>query len=241
MTELVETEPANAATKISLTAAAEEADPAVAPEHVVFVATDGAPDAAGTFEDPVSSIAEARDLLAGETSAASPGVVYIRGGVYQVEETTKLSGIENSYVTYTSYRGEEVQFTGARTLSTDGFHKLADVSGTQYSSASRLQDSVRDQIYALDLDAAGIAPGDIYKNGFNWVQQPLPPELLVEGVTQKIAQYPNGDAKMTRADLTVKYAPQGARDFSPIRRVLQKRTTRCCRCRDPSSMRVPQP
>lgn len=213
MTELVETEPANAATKISLTAAAEEADPAVAPEHVVFVATDGAPDAAGTFEDPVSSIAEARDLLAGETSAASPGVVYIRGGVYQVEETTKLSGIENSYVTYTSYRGEEVQFTGARTLSTDGFHKLADVSGTQYSSASRLQDSVRDQIYALDLDAAGIAPGDIYKNGFNWVQQPLPPELLVEGVTQKIAQYPNGDAKMTRADLTVKYAPQGARDF----------------------------
>jgi hypothetical protein len=187
--------------------------PAVAPENVVFVATDGEPGAAGTLTDPVPSIAAARDLLAGQTSADSPGVVYVRGGEYPVNETTVLEGPENSHVTYTAFRDEDVTFTGARTLSTDDFQKLADVSGDQYSSASRLQDGVRDQVYVLDLKAAGISTGAINKNGFNWVQQALPPELLVEGEAQTLAQYPNGAAKMTRDDLTVQYAPQGARDF----------------------------
>lgn len=182
-------------------------------EIVVYVATDGEPDAAGTFEDPVSSIAAARDLLAGQTSAESPGAVHIRGGVYPVEETTVFSGAQHSHVTYSAYRGEYVEFTGARTLDTGDFQKLADVSGAQYSSASRLQSSVQDQVYVLDLKAAGIPTGEINKNGFNWVQQPLPPELVVDGASQQLAQYPNGEAKMTRNDLSVSYAPQGARDF----------------------------
>lgn len=194
-------------------AAAAHLAPAVAPENVVFVATDGEPGAAGTLADPVPSIAAARDLLAGHTSAASPGVVYVRGGVYPVSETTVLQGAEHSHVTYTAFRGEEVVFTGARPLPTDDFQKVADVSGERYSSASRLPDAVRDQVYVLDLKAAGIPTGEIHKNGFNWVQQPLPPELLVDGESQTLAKYPNGDAKMTRDDLTVKYAPPGARDF----------------------------
>jgi hypothetical protein len=183
------------------------------PEIAVYVATDGEPDAAGTFEDPVSSIAAARDLLAGRTSVKAPGAVYIRGGVYPVEETTVFSGAAHSHVTYAAYEGEDVRFTGAHTLQTDGFQKLSDVSGAQYSSASRLQSSVADQVYVFDLGAAGIPTGELNKNGFNWVQQPMPPELLVDGSTQRLAQYPNGDTKMTRSDLSVSYAPQGARDF----------------------------
>ena len=203
------------AVALSLASPVAVATPAskVAPENVVYVATDGKPGAAGTLADPVPSVAAARDLLAAHTSKDSPGVVYIRGGVYPVSETTLLKGPEHSYVTYTAFKDEKVEFTGSRTLAGNDFQKLTDVSGAQYSSASRLQDAVRDQVYVLDMKRAGIPTGEINKNGFNWVQQALPPELVVDGATQRLAQYPNGDAKMTASDLTVSYAPQGARDF----------------------------
>lgn len=180
---------------------------------VAYVAPDGRPGAAGTIGDPVGSIAAARDLLAGKTSAVSPGTVYLRGGNYPVTDTTVLSGAADSNVDYTAYHGEKVVFSGTRDLPVSGFHKLDEVTGPQYSSASRLQATVKDQVYVFDLKAAGIPAGDIYKNGFNWQKQPFPPQLLVNDALQTLAQYPNGAATMSKADLATAVPSEGARDF----------------------------
>lgn len=173
----------------------------VAPAHrgpVVFVAPDGDDSAPGTREQPLRTIAAARDALAGATSASSPGTVWIRGGRYVLDDAITLTGEENSWVTYAAYRGERVEVTGAHELPAEGWKRLADLSAAEladpaYSSHTRLDTpALREGVYVFDLGAAGIDPGTLYKNGFNWLPQPFAPELVVEGTTQTLAEYPNG-------------------------------------------------
>lgn len=85
-----------------------------------------------------------------------------------------------------------------------GWKKLTDFSDetlaeAQYSSNSRLDTpESREGVYVYDLGAHGIDPGTLYKNGFNWVQQPFAPELVVNGGTQVLAEYPNGNGCSTK-------------------------------------------
>lgn len=184
-------------------------------ENVVYVSLDGKPGAKGSFADPFPTVEAARDYLAGKTSANKRGIVYIRGGVYRATATIDLQGAKNSYVTYESYQGEDVVFTGTTTLTTDKFHKLSDVVSTdaKWSSASRIQEGVRDKVFVYDLGAENIPVGSLNKNGFNWITQPYPPELVVDDKIQILAQYPNGTGKLNKNELNVKYAPPGARDY----------------------------
>ena len=165
---------------------------------VVFVAPDGDDSAAGTKDHPLRTITAARDALAGHTSRKSPGTVWIRGGRYALDDSITLQGDENSWVTYAAYRGEHVQITGAHDLPASGWTKLSDLSATElaepkYSSNTRLDTpALRDGVWTFDLGAAGIDPGTLYKNGFNWLPQPFAPELDVDGTAQTLAEYPNG-------------------------------------------------
>ncbi|RKN43918.1 hypothetical protein D7294_09525 [Streptomyces hoynatensis] len=184
----------------------------------VYVSADGRQGAAGTLEDPFPTVEEARDALAGRTSAHHPGTVYIREGVYDTSSTIALEGAGNSYVTYAAYQGEEVEFTGARTLDPAHFQRLADLTGSaaddpRWSSRSRVQDSVYDQVYVYDLGAEGIPTGSLNKNGFNWQAQPFAPELMTDDQAQTLAQYPNGDATMDKTSLGVAEPFRGARDY----------------------------
>ncbi|MFI7227273.1 right-handed parallel beta-helix repeat-containing protein [Nonomuraea angiospora] len=181
----------------------------------VYVSPDGRDGARGTKQDPFATVEQARDALAGRTSARSPGVVRIRGGVYRTSRTVQLSGERNSYVTYAAYPGERVEFAGVTTLSPEKFRKLSDLPAgeAKWSSRSRVRDSVSGNVYVYDLGAEGIPAGRLNKNGFNWKPQPYAPELITDDVAQTLAQYPNGGEKLDRADLTVKEAPKGARDY----------------------------
>ncbi|WP_433433393.1 right-handed parallel beta-helix repeat-containing protein [Nonomuraea sp. CA-141351] len=182
---------------------------------VVYVSQEGRAGAAGTQKDPFATVEQARDALAGRTSARDPGVVYIRGGVYQTSKTIQLSGERDSYVTYAAYPGEQVEFAGVTTLKPEKFRRLSDVPAgeAKWSSSSRVPDAVHDKVYVYDLGAEGIPAGQINKNGFNWKPQPYAPELITDDAAQTPAQYPNGGEKLDRADLTVKVAPKGARDY----------------------------
>lgn len=184
-----------------------------APAHTVYVATDGKAHAAGTLEDPFATVGQARDALAGRTSATEQGLVSIRGGEYPVASSIALEGAVHSYVTYAAYEGEKVEFTGATTLDPAKFQTVAGATGDNYSSASRLQASVSDKVLVYDLGAEDIPTGEIFKNGFNWVSQPFPPELVVDDAVQTIAQYPNGSETMEPEALSTALAQQGARDF----------------------------
>lgn len=181
----------------------------------VYVATSGRAGASGTISDPFPSIEAARDALAGKTNSTHRGLVYLRGGEYQFSDTVALQGPANSYVTYAAYQDENVIITGTTTLSPSDFIPLSQVSGSQFSSSSRIQSAVRAQVYAYDLGAAGIPVGTIDKNGFNWQQQPWPPDLIANGTVQTIAQYPNAGSYLTSADLQTVYNPDGARDYFP--------------------------
>jgi len=165
----------------------------------VYVAADGSDDDPGTIDQPFATIDAARDAIAGSTSKANRGSVVIRGGEYTLNDAVVLSGDENSWTTYSAYPGEDVAITGAHDLPADGWSRLTDlpdekVATPQMSSQSRVRDEVRDDVWVFDLGAADVQPGMLYKNGFNWVQQPFTPELSVDGGLQTIAEFPNGDA-----------------------------------------------
>lgn len=170
----------------------------------VYVAPTGDDTNPGTKRAPFRTIAAARDALAGRTSERHRGTVNIRGGEYVLGDTVALSGAANSWVTYTAYRGEEVTITGTHELPADGWQRLADLGADelaqpQYTANARLDSpALRDGVWVYDLGAQGIDPGTLYKNGFNWVQQPFAPELVVDGSTQTLAEYPNGTACETK-------------------------------------------
>ncbi|MFI6350136.1 right-handed parallel beta-helix repeat-containing protein [Streptomyces sp. NPDC050560] len=189
---------------------------AAAAGTTVYVATDGKEGASGTQDDPFATVEDARDALAGTTSADAPGTVYLRGGTYPRAETVELKGAANSYVTYAAYPGEKVEFTGAADLAADKFtpvDSLADSTDAKWSSLVRIPESVRAKVYAYDLGAEGIPAGDIYKNGFNWEAQPFAPELVTDDATQTVAQYPNGTDQLDATDVGVQEAFKGARDY----------------------------
>lgn len=214
-----------------------------APGHgrlVVYVsASDGDDANPGTRGAPFRTIAAARDALAGRTSAQHRGTVWVRGGEYVLDDTVALSGPENSWVTYAAFRDEQVTITGTHELPAGGWQRLTDLGADelaqpQYAASSRLDSpELRDGVWVYDLGAQGIDPGTLYKNGFNWVQQPFAPELVVDGATQTLAEYPNGNACETKdtachlwgtgakwgaagpqdlmnVDLLGRFAPQGA-------------------------------
>lgn len=169
-----------------------------------YVSLEGKADAQGTKEDPFATVEQARDFMRKQSlDETNRGIVYIREGVYQVTKETptiELTG-EDSYVTYAAYEGEEVVFSGTATLSKDGFHKLHEVTGEQYSSSVRLQEEMRDKVYVYDLGAEGIPTGSILKNGFNWPKQTFAPELMVDGELQTLAQYPNGTKTLSMTQI----------------------------------------
>ncbi|MFD0253806.1 hypothetical protein ACFVGX_23145 [Streptomyces sp. NPDC127113] len=170
---------------------------------VYVSATDGDDANSGGRKDPFQTIAAARDALAGHTSAKARGTVLIRGGTYVLDDTVELKGTANSWVTYAPYRNEKVTITGSHELPAEGWKKLTGLSEEtlaqpQYSSHSRLNTpELREGVWVYDLGAQGIDPGTLYKNGFNWVQDPFAPELVVGGDTQVLAEYPNSNSCAT--------------------------------------------
>jgi hypothetical protein len=192
-----------AATFASLVAAAsiQAATPASAagvPGLTVHVAPDGDDAAAGTRARPLRTVEAARDALAGRTSADERGRVMISGGDYVLDDAIDLTGPQHSWVTYEAAPGEDVRLTGAHALRADGWRRLADLSADELaaadmSSQSRLDTpALREGVWVYDLGAEGIDPGTLYKNGFNWLPQPFAPELVVDGGTETLAEYPNG-------------------------------------------------
>ncbi|MBK1783842.1 right-handed parallel beta-helix repeat-containing protein [Prauserella cavernicola] len=187
-----------ALTTAATTATAASAQPSTG-KLTVYVATDGDDAGSGKKNDPFQTIAAARDALAGKTSEQTRGTVLIRGGTYVLDDTIELTGPEHSWVTYAPYQNEPVTITGSHDLPAEGWQQLSELSDDQlaqprFSSHSRLDTpELREGVWVYDLGEAGIDPGTLYKNGFNWVQDPFAPELAVSGETQQLAEYPNGD------------------------------------------------
>ncbi|WP_114558389.1 right-handed parallel beta-helix repeat-containing protein [Desertihabitans aurantiacus] len=209
------------------TAAADPAPSDSGSRLTVFVSPDGDDANPGTESAPLRTIEAARDALAGRTSAEEPGTVWLRGGDYVLDQAVLLEGAEHSWVTYAAYRDEPVHLTGAHELPTDGWRRLSDLGADELatpelSSHSRLHsEQLRDGVWVFDLGAAGIEPGTLYKNGFNWLPQPFAPELVVDDRTQTLAQFPDAEDCAEGDASCFLYGNGGKWDVEPTADLLQ--------------------
>ncbi len=168
--------------------------------NIKFVSTTGRDHARGTIDDPLATLQVAADCLANRTTKEHPGQVIVRGGDYHLTNSIILNK-ENSFVTYSPFKNEKVVIHEDSVLANEKFVKLSDTSGERFRSKSRLNDQVKSKIYVYDLKSEHIPVGTIKKNGFNWQQQAMQPELIVDGKIQKLAQYPNGNDDIRRNKL----------------------------------------
>lgn len=150
----------------------------------VYVAPDGNDKNAGTLQSPLRSFARAQQSvrrLRKEVPGA-PVVVAFRGGSYRIDQPIYLgeedAGSAGSPVIYRGMNGEAPVFTGSRSLS--GWRQLKDKA-----MLSRLDPSVREQVWVTDLKRQGIADyGDPTALGAR-------PELFCNDELQTLARWPD--------------------------------------------------
>ena len=162
-------------------------------QFVVYVSPEGNDQASGTIEDPVESLLQAQQLirsLKAEPGGETQGIrVYLREGVYPVEQTLTLSeedsGTPDAPVVIAAYQQEEVRLIGGQVVS--GWQPL---SNTQ--AMDRLPEDVHSNVYQVNLQEAGITNfGSIKPTGMGRELQPAPLELFFEGEPMTLARYPN--------------------------------------------------
>lgn len=168
---------------------------AAEPETGFYVSTMGndswsgrlsAPNARGS-NGPFATLEKARNAIRGLKEAGplpQGGVtVYIRGGIYLINETFQLtaedSGTKNTPVTWRAYHKEKVCFTGGKTLT--GFWPINDPA-----ILKRIDKASHGKIIKTDLKAQGITNyGEIDRTTGRKM------ELFFNGKYMPIARYPN--------------------------------------------------
>ncbi len=172
---------------------------AAANKIVVRVSPDGN-DALGTGAKsaPVASLARAFEIVAQNQNKRLLSIVELRGGVYQVDRTAKLVGVENVLVRPAS--NAKVVLTGGRVL--DNFTTLDDAakkSPTVAATVERFAESARGKIFVSNLRAAGVSDvGRLARRGYGIGDKvDCIPSLYVAGESQTLAQWPNeGDERL---------------------------------------------
>ena len=171
----------------------------------------------GTLENPFQGVEAARDYIRelrrdGKLAERSVNV-YLRGGVYQQNETFKLekedSGTEKYPVTYKAYKDEKVEFFGSKVLNKNTVKKLTDKS-----ILKRIPEEAHGHVYQIDLAANGVTDfGTFPRRNYNnsWGSDDFSPgELFIDGTAQTIARYPNGsDQYMKTGDIVKKGGTYG--------------------------------
>lgn len=123
----------------------------------LVIAPDGDDANPGTVEQPLRSLAAARDRLrqrrddrAG-SDPAGPVVIWLRGGRYRVIQTLRLNsgdgGSAGAPVIYQSWPGERAEFTGAIGLARAGFESVSDEPDLQ-----RLHPAARGRAMVTRID-----------------------------------------------------------------------------------------
>ena len=165
------------------------------PAQEFFVSTKGSAAGPGSKQRPLGSLEQARDAI--RRLKASGGLpvggvtVHVRGGVYPVRETFKLtaddSGRADAPVRYLAYEDETPRFSGGVTL--DGFEPVTDTV-----ILARLPEEARKDVRCVDLKACGVSDlGHIEPRGYGLSGYPGKPwvDLYVHGRAMRLARWPN--------------------------------------------------
>ncbi len=140
-----------------------------------------------TFQKAQEAIRESKKT----SEVPANGVtVYVREGYYSISKTIKLtkedSGEKNAPITWRSYPGEKVVFSGGKTIS--GFMKIGDDE-----ILKRIEKTCHDSILVCDLQQ--LDKFDYWKlepKGLTFhPRKPLAMELFFNGEAMTLARYPN--------------------------------------------------
>lgn len=138
-------------------------------------------------DGPFATLEKAREAIRSlkkERGLPDGGItVYLRGGTYPVSKTFRLtagdSGAEDSPVIWRASPGEEVYFTGGRTI--NGFKPVQNPAVLK-----RIDEAYHDKILAVNLKKMGITDfGDINPAGGRRI------ELYFKRKFMTVARYPN--------------------------------------------------
>lgn len=179
---------------------------AAAPDRIYVSTTGSDVHNQGTKDSPFATIEKAKQHIRGlKLSAPNPNgyEVYIRGGVYELEDSLKFtqedSGTEEATITYRAYGSERVEIIGGRRIRGSQFSPVED----EQLLDTLIDQSVRDKIVAFDLGSIGITDfGERYLRGaYSYteavsagvVEKPSAPaiELFCNAGEMTLARYPN--------------------------------------------------
>ena len=174
-----------------------EISPLKAGHKRFYVSPDGDDAAAGTKNNPLKTLAGARDRIRVYRSQDdTPAIeVIFSEGVYRFSETVsfsaKDSGTETAPVIYRAADGERVVFSGAVELDLSNAELVSDPEILE-----RLPESARGKTvvtaisdFPYQIDQNELAPTAQQLCGY-WEY----PELYADGKAQTLAQWPNGEA-----------------------------------------------
>jgi hypothetical protein len=140
-----------------------------------------------TFQKAQESIRESKKM---DKLPANGVTVYVREGYYSISKTIKLttedSGEKNAPITWCSYPGERVIFSGGKKIS--GFMKIRDAEVLK-----RIDKAYHDSILVCDLqkldifDSWKLKPKELTFHP----RKPLAMELFFNGEAMTLARYPN--------------------------------------------------
>jgi len=129
---------------------------------------------------PFRTLAQARDAARGANSGRAI-TIYLRGGVYDLEETFRLGredgGRPSAPVRYAAYKNERVHLVGGRRISR--FRTVSDPA-----VAARFDEAYREKIREADL--AGVPDLGVIR-----AAGPAPSELFTGGQPMQLARWPN--------------------------------------------------
>jgi hypothetical protein len=156
-----------------------------------WVSPNGSDANPGTREQPLASIAAARDAV--RKAHAGGATVWLRGGAYPLTATIELtsadSGTVDAPIVYRAAPGEEVRLTGGRTLDPSHFQPVKDPA-----ILSRIPSEAVGHVMQLDLKSEGIADlGALESRGWGRTMAPVQAELIFNDRPMRLARWPNNE------------------------------------------------
>ena len=126
-----------------------------------FVSPTGNDNNAGTKEKPFATLEKARDAVRKTHKAGIEATVFIRSGIYTLENPFILTQ-EDNQTTYAAYNDEKVFVRGSKVLKSSDFHKITDKTTLQ-----RIDPKLHSVILEVDLKALNIKNAKKYADLFN--------------------------------------------------------------------------
>ncbi len=155
----------------------------------------------GTTEHPLGTLEAAQKAVRAFRGANpdTPVEVIFHEGEYRFERTVTFakedSGTEGAPITYRAAEGEKVEFKGSQVVDTSKIEHVTDPV-----ILAKLPAEVRTKVGQIDLGAQGFTGLSKLKDDYRvqdykmWPTETQlePNEILLDGVRQSVARYPNG-------------------------------------------------